>query len=184
MMLVVSTFLSETEYSTSVIVTTRNSGITCQEKTILRTKRLVHSLPVSYLTTRDGSPDLTFSGKAMYHCLTRKTQLSSLLMMLKWRQTPASWRTLPLENIPVYFIFHIWIAFLLGTKQKKTVAQMRRGIKNLQSVIAARKEEIYSSKDTGRSRNEQGKQFLPLSVEELVHSEKFILRCLQYHYFN
>ena len=61
-------------------------------------------------------------------------------------------------------------------KAEKTVGQMRRGIKNLQSVIAARKEEVHSSKDTGRSRNEQGKQFLPLSVEELVHSEKFILR--------
>ena len=61
---------------------------------------------------------------------------------------------------------------------------MRRGIKNLQSVIAALKEEVHSSKDTGRSRNEQGKQFFPFSVEELVHSEKFILRCLQYQYFN
>ncbi|RMX46670.1 hypothetical protein pdam_00024692, partial [Pocillopora damicornis] len=56
-------------------------------------------------------------------------------------------------------------------KAKTTVAWMRRGIKNLQSVIAARKEEIHPAKDLGRSRNEQGKQFLPLSVEELVHSE-------------
>ena len=64
-------------------------------------------------------------------------------------------------------------------KAKTTVAWMRRGIKNLQSVIAARKEEINSVKDSGRSHNEQGKQFLPLSVEELVHPEKFILRCLQ-----
>ena len=62
-------------------------------------------------------------------------------------------------------------------KAKTTVAWMRRGIKNPQSVIAARKKEIHSAKDSGRSRNEQGKQFLPLSVEELVHSEKFILRC-------
>ena len=61
----------------------RNSGITCQERTILRKKSLVDSLPVSYLTTRDGSPDQTSSGKAMYYFLTRKTQLSSLLMMLK-----------------------------------------------------------------------------------------------------
>ena len=43
---------------------------------------------------------------------------------------------------------------------------------------------LNSLKDTGRSRNEQGKQFLPLSVEELVYSEKFILRCLKYQYFN
>ena len=69
-------------------------------------------------------------------------------------------------------------------KAKTTVAWMRRGIKNPQSVIVARKEEIHSAKDSGRSRNEQGKQFLPLSVEELVHSEKFILHCPQYHYFN
>ena len=69
-------------------------------------------------------------------------------------------------------------------KAKTTVAWMRRGIKNLQSVIAARKEEIHSAKDLGRSSNEQGKQFLPLSVEELVHSEKFILRCLQCQYFS
>lgn len=69
-------------------------------------------------------------------------------------------------------------------KAKTTVAWMRRGIKNLQSVIAARKEEIHSEKDLGRSRNEQGKQFLPLSVEELVHSEKFILRCLQCQHFS
>ena len=69
-------------------------------------------------------------------------------------------------------------------KAEKTVAQMRRGIKNLQYVTAAGKEEVHSSKDTGRSRNEQGKQFLPLSVEELVRSEKFILRWLQYQYFN
>ena len=61
---------------------------------------------------------------------------------------------------------------------------MRRGIKILQSVIAARKEEIHSAKHSGRSRNEQGKQFLPLSVEELVHSEKFILRCLHCQYFS
>ena len=54
-----------------------------------------------------------------------------------------------------------------------TVAWMRRGIKNLQSVIAARKEEIHSAKDSGRSRNEQGKQFLPLLVEELVHCQYF-----------
>ena len=65
-----------------------------------------------------------------------------------------------------------------------TVAWMRRGIKNFQSVIAARKEEIHSAKDSGRSRNEQGKQFLPLLVEELVHSEKFILRCLHCQYFS
>lgn len=69
-------------------------------------------------------------------------------------------------------------------KAKTTVAWMRRGIKNLQSVIAARKEEIHSAKDLGRSCNEQGKQFLPLSVEELVHSEKFILRCLQCQHFS
>ena len=69
-------------------------------------------------------------------------------------------------------------------KAKTTVAWMRREIKNLQSVIAARKEEIHSAKDSGRSRNEQGTQFLPLSVEELAHSEKFILRCLQCQYFS
>ena len=69
-------------------------------------------------------------------------------------------------------------------KAKTTVAWMRRGIKILQSVIAASKEEIHSAKHSGRSRNEQGKQFLPLSVEELVHSEKFILRCLQCQYFS
>lgn len=69
-------------------------------------------------------------------------------------------------------------------KAKTTVAWMRRGIKNLQSVIAARKEGIHSAKDLGRSCNEQGKQFLPLSVEELVHSEKFILRCLQCQHFS
>ena len=69
-------------------------------------------------------------------------------------------------------------------KVKMTVAWMRRGIKNLQSVIAARKEEIHSAKDLGRSRNEQGKQFLPLSVEELVHSEMFILRSLQCQHFS
>ena len=50
---------------------------------------------------------------------------------------------------------------------------MRRGIKNLQSVIAASNEEIHSAKDSGRSPNEQGKQFLPLSVEELVQFEEF-----------
>ena len=70
------------------------------------------------------------------------------------------------------------------SKAKTTVAWMRRGIKNLQSVIAAREEEINSAKDSGRSRNEQGKQFLSLSVEKLVHSEKFILRCVQCQYFN
>ena len=32
-------------------------------------------------------------------------------------------------------------------KAKTTVAWMRRGIKNLQYVIAARKEEIHSAKD-------------------------------------
>ena len=69
-------------------------------------------------------------------------------------------------------------------KAKTAVAWMRRGIKNLQSVIAARKEEIHSAKDLGRSCNEQGKQFLPLSVEELVHSKKFILRCLQCQHFS
>ena len=73
------TYMSETEYSTSVIVATRNSGITCQERIILRTKRLVHSLPVSYLTKRDGSQGQTFSGKAMYYFSTRKTQLSLAL---------------------------------------------------------------------------------------------------------
>ena len=50
MKLVVFTCMSETEYSTSVIVATQNSGITCQERIILRTKHLVHSMPVSYLT--------------------------------------------------------------------------------------------------------------------------------------
>lgn len=83
MKLVVFAYMSGTEYSTSMIVATRNSGITCQEKLTLWTKRLIHSLPVSYLTTRDGSQGQTFSGKAMYHFLTRKTQLSSLLIMLK-----------------------------------------------------------------------------------------------------
>ena len=47
-------------------------------------------------------------------------------------------------------------------KAKTTVAWMRRGIKNLQSVIAARKE-IHSAKDSGRSRNEQGKVLTSLS---------------------
>ena len=58
-------------------------------------------------------------------------------------------------------------------KVKTTVTWMRRGIKNLQSVIAASNEEIHSAKDSGRSPNEQGKQFLPLSVEELVQFEEF-----------
>ena len=44
---------------------------------------------------------------------------------------------------------------------KTTVAWMRRG-KNLQSVIAACRKKVYSEKDSGRSRIEQGKQFLPL----------------------
>ena len=61
---------------------------------------------------------------------------------------------------------------------------MRRGKKNLQSVIATRKEEIHSAKDSERSRNEQGKQPLPPSVGELVHSQRFALRCLQCQYFN
>ena len=47
-------------------------------------------------------------------------------------------------------------------KAKMTVAWMRRGIKNLQSVIAARKE-IHSAKDSGRSRNEPGKVLTSLS---------------------
>ena len=82
-------------------------------------------------------------------------------------------------------LFHLSYLNRVSSRHKaeKTVAQMRRGIRNLQSVIAACKE-VHSSKDTGRSRNEQGKQFLPLSVEEWGHSKKFILRCLQYQYFN
>ena len=67
---------------------------------------------------------------------------------------------------------------------KTSVAWMRRAMKNLQSITSARKEEIHSSKAAGRTYNEQRTQILPLSVEELVQSEKFILRSLQRHYFS
>ena len=178
-MLVVFTFMSETEYSISVIVATRNSGITCQERTILRTKRLIHSLLVSYLTTRDGSPDQNFDVPLLNKKNT--AQLSSDDVEVKTNTcllTHSSARQYP------GLLFSYLNRVSSWHKAKTTVAWMRRGIKNPQSVIAARKEEIHSAKDSGRSRNEQGKQFLPLSVEELVHSEKFILRCLQCQYFN
>ena len=54
---------------------------------------------------------------------------------------------------------------------------MRRGI------TTGHKEEIHSAEDSGRLRNKQGKKFLPLSVEALVHSKRFVLRCLQCQYF-
>ena len=61
---------------------------------------------------------------------------------------------------------------------------MRRAMNNLQSITSARKEEVHSSKAAGRTYNEQRTQILPLSVEELVQSENFILHCLQRHYFS
>ena len=179
-MLVVFTFMSETEYSISVIVATRNSGITCQERTILRTKRLIHSLLVSYLTTRDGSPDQNFDVPLLNKKNT--AQLSSDDVEVKTNTCLLTHS--PAREYPGLFLLSYLNCVSSWLNAKTTVAWMRRGIKNLQSIIAACKEEVNSSKDTGRSRNEQGKQFLPLSVEELVHSEKFILRCLQCQYFN
>lgn len=72
--------------------------------------------------------------------------------------------------------------FLAQSKNDSRLDEKR----NKESPVcnSARKEEIHSAKDLGRSRNEQGKQFLPLSVEELVHSEKFILHCLQCQHFS
>ena len=178
MKLIVFTYMSETEYSTSVIVATRNSGITCHERIILWTKRLVHSLPVSYLTTRDiwlSGPDFLWESDVPLLNKKDTAQLSSDDFEVKTNTcllTHSSAREYPGLLLSYLNRVSSW------HKAKTTVAWMGRGIKNLQSVIAARKEEIHSAKDSGRSRNEQGKEFLPLSVEELVHSEKFILRCL------
>ena len=71
---IVFTYMWETEYSTFAIAAIQDSGITCQERTILQTKRLVHLLPVSCSAIRDGSLDQTSFRKPMCHFLTRKNQ--------------------------------------------------------------------------------------------------------------